>query len=115
MPSERTPNYYEFEDDDYATFGDAVPKPSRESQDPAGATSAQSSCTNPSTNVCQTKKTPKVAAKPIVNSKGNLGQNDMSSEDPYYHSLEETVNENIYDRVTEEPQDHVYEVLEKTI
>ena len=50
-----------------------------------------------------------------VNSKDNLGYSGQSPEGPYYFTLEEASNEHIYDKVTVEPEDHVYSVLEKPI
>ncbi|CAB4004509.1 Hypothetical predicted protein [Paramuricea clavata] len=107
------PNYYEFEDDDYTTYNDAIPTNSETNRNPADHTSPESSHTNPSSNIYQEidfNQSP----GPTVNSKDNLGYTDQSNEEPYYFSLEDgTSNENIYDRVTEEPQEHVYSVLEK--
>ena len=46
-------------------------------------------------------------------SKDNLGYIGEPTGDPYYYSLERTPRENIYDKVTEELQEHVYNVLEE--
>ncbi len=102
LPRENAPNYYEFEDDDYATCNDAIPRNAEVNQNPANHTSPQSSYADSNQ-----------ASGPTVNSKDNLGYIDQSNEDPYYHSLEDASNENIYDRVTEEKQEHIYNVLEE--
>ena len=113
LPRENSPNYYEFEDDDYTTYNDAIPTNSEANRNPADHTSPESSHTNPSSNIYQEIDFNQ-APGPTVNSKDNLGYTDQSNEEPYYFSLEDgTSNENIYDRVTEEPQEHVYSVLEK--
>lgn len=55
-----------------------------------------------------------IDARPAVNCKDNFGYVKQSNEDPYYYSLEEDKsNDNIYDRVTDEKQEHVYNVLEE--
>ena len=102
VPRESAPNYYEFEDDDYATCNDAIPRNAEVNQNPAHHTSPHSSYADSNQ-----------AGRPTVNSKDNLGYIDQSNEDPYYYSLEDASNENIYDRVTEEKQEHIYNVLEE--
>ena len=111
LPRENSPNHYEFEDDNYATCDDAVPSNTRDHQNPADQTSLSSSVTHSPTAIYQDVDF-NGARESKTKSKDNLGYTGESNSDPYYYSLENTSKENIYDKVTEEPQEHVYNVLE---
>lgn len=113
LPREASPNYYEFEDDDdYATCDDAVPSNTEGHQNPAGQTSPESPVTHHAPPVIYQDIDLNGALEPTA-SKDNLGYIGEPNGDPYYYSLERTPRENIYDKVTEEPQEHVYNVLEE--
>ena len=95
LSGERSSNHYELDDAD-----ESIPKKPEVNGNAAGLKSSE---------IYQDMD----SSKARVQGMDNLGYIDGCNENPYHHSLEETLNENIYDRVTEEPHDHVYHVLEK--
>ena len=103
-------NFYEY---DYTT-SDSIPTNPNANQNPIDRPSPQHSHANPSAGKNQGISS-NTKTESTVNSEDNLGHNDQAIGDPYYFSLEDVSSEHIYDKVTEEPQEHIYNVLEKTI